>query len=54
MDPDQTAPCQDLGPYCLQYRLLKCIYKAEKWADGIYREWQEKGKGTSTAADYKI
>ena len=28
MDPDQPAPEQsDLGPYCLEYRLLKNITK---------------------------
>ena len=31
MNPDQTAPKEqsDLGPYCLQYRLLKNISRRE-------------------------
>ena len=32
MDPGQTAPWEqsDLGPYCLQYRLLKSISRQEE------------------------
>ena len=30
MDPDQTA---DMGPYCLQYRLLENVSRREKIDD---------------------
>ena len=30
MNPDQTAPKSDLGPYCLQYMLPKNIKTREQ------------------------
>ena len=38
VNPDQSAPKPDLGPYCLQYRLPKNTSRQE--ADEKSRDWQ--------------
>ena len=49
MNPDQlapkTAPRSDLGPYCLQYRLPKCISRLAQWLSGRVLDLRQRGRG---------
>ena len=51
MDPDQTAPWEqsDLGPCCLQYRLIKSICKQEEQTTKVVT-----GRLVASSSNYKV